>query len=504
MFLDTLQNFAEVHPRKKAMVYKDRVVTYAELQSRTNKIANKMNSTGLQSGDRIAYLGKNSDRYFEALVGSMKAGVSMVPINWRFSPAEVEHILNETRPKVIFVDREFKEVVNHAGSDLILLDHDQAHDDFSEWYSTANDSVLLGRPLRDSAAIIMYTSGTTGLPKGAILSHGCLADRFDLEADTEDYDEVHLLWMPVCHLGGTTIGLGVFAKGGCNVVLREFSPQLFLQNIETHQISRVILVPAAMQQVMEHPDCASTDFGSLRCIGYGASAMPPQLLERALATFGVDFEQGYGCTELGGAVTKLGPADHTSGRHEVLLSAGKVIPGIELSIQDDAGNLLSPLNHGEICVKSPTAMSGYWQNPDQTTNAFRNGWYLTGDIGYLDEEGYLFISDRKKDMVISGGENISAKEVENVLLDHPAVLDVAVIGIPDEHWGETVLALVVPSDKNSFSESLLIEFCRGKLAHFKVPTKVSPIDELPRNATGKVQKNLLREPYWKGRDRRVS
>ena len=307
---------------------------------------------------------------------------------------------------------------------------------------------------------------------------------------------------PVAHIAGTGWGLVAFYSGAKSIILREFDAGEIIRLISEENVSRIFLVPTALQAMMRHPDAASGDYSRLRYICYGASPIPLEILKQAIDMFGCGFVQNYGMTETTGTVVALPPEDHDPAGNARMKSAGMALPGVRIRIVDEAGQDLPPGAVGQVLISSPTTMAGYWHQPEATAATLVDGWMSTGDAGYLDEYGYLYICDRMKDMIISGGENVYPVEVEGVLHGHPLVTDVAVIGVPDSHWGEAVTAFIVPAGEGADADAI-VSWARQKLASYKVPKQIHFCDELPRNANGKILKRVLREPFWADKDKAV-
>jgi long-chain acyl-CoA synthetase len=361
----------------------------------------------------------------------------------------------------------------------------------------------------DEVSMQLYTSGTTGLPKGVMLTNGNLSTAIAAANRTFNIsdDTVSLVAMPLFHIGGSGWALSAMSRGGRSIILRDVDPDLLLRLIASEHITEMFLVPAVLMVLLATPSLATTEFSSVRRIFYGASPIAEDVLVKCMTTFGCGFCQVYGMTETTGAITALPFEDHDPDgpRRGLLRSAGKPLEGVEIRIVDpDTGDEANVGDVGEIQTRSAYNMAGYWGKPDETAETIdKDGWLSTGDAGYVDAEGYLYLHDRIKDMIVSGGENIYPAEVENVLLSHPAVVDAAVIGVPDERWGETVKAIVVLAPDADVRETTLIAHCRADLAHYKCPTSVDTTDALPRNPSGKILKRELRAPYWTGQERRI-
>jgi fatty-acyl-CoA synthase len=517
----TLPELTRFHARKRgnnvAFRYEDRSTTYRQFDELTNRVANALLSEGLRPGSRVGFLDKNSDLFYQLVFGAAKAGAVSVAINWRLAPPEVAYILNDSRAEVLCVGPDFYGLAEQIKGQLThvkrIISMHPGHPewwDFSQWrdaHGTGDPGVPVSP---DDVAIQMYTSGTTGHPKGVQLQHFCFFDLQRLPAnddmawnDWTDRD-VSLVAMPSFHIGGVGYGVWGLRSGAMNIVVSEFDPGTTLELIETRGISKVFLVPSAIRMVVQHPKAQHTDFSNIQYIMYGASPIPLDLLRQAVAVFKCGFVQLYGMTETTGAATYLPPQDHEMGGNERMRSAGKPYPGVELKVVDENGRPVPPRTVGEICIKSKANMLGYWNLPDATAKTLIDGYVHTGDAGYLDEDGYVYVHDRVKDMIVSGGENIYPAEVENALFGHAAVADVAVIGVPDERWGEAVKAVVVLKPGQKATADELIGFARTRIAGFKLPKTVDFIAELPRNPSGKVLKRELRKPFWEGRERQVN
>jgi len=503
---------------KVAFQFEGRSTTYGQLDRQTNQVARALVAAGLKPGDRIAYLGKNSDHYFELLFGAAKAGVVMTPIGWRLAGPEIAYILADSGARALFVGPEFLDVAEGLLTEggpielAVAMEGERGlWRDYQAWRGAqpdADPAIAVGW---EDVAIQLYTSGTTGRPKGAMLPHRALLElrgvhaRSDLGWNTWSSEDVSLVAMPVAHIGGSGWGIMTLYNGAKGVVAREFDPHRVLDFIAEDRISKIFMVPAAMQIVVRHPRAAETDFSCLKYILYGASPIPLELLKECMGVFGCGFVQMYGMTETAGTIVALPPEDHDPAGSPKMRSAGKALPGVELAILDEAGNRLPPGEIGEIATRSAANMAGYWNLPEASAATLAaDGWLRTGDAGYLDEDGYVFIHDRVKDMIISGGENVYPAEVENAIYGCPGVSEVAVIGVPDAKWGEAVKAVVVRGPGAELSEADVVRWARDRLAGFKTPKSVDFIDALPRNASGKILRRELRAPYWAGVGREVN
>jgi long-chain acyl-CoA synthetase len=524
----TLGDAPRLHGRTRggspAFHFEGETVTYAEFDRRTAQVANGLLAEGVGHGARIAYLGKNSTAYFELLFGAARIGAVLAPVNWRLAEPEVVYITADAEAQMLFVDSYCAALAERAVGQIpsvrkvIAMDGpERGWEGYAAWRDRQSDADQTVEVAPTDVAIQLYTSGTTGRPKGVQLSHqafyafAAYAGR-NPEAYPQDMawnlwspHDVSLVAMPVFHISGSGWGVvGVYA-GAFTVVLREFENAAVIGAIREFKISKTVLVPTTIQMMLEYPGVSREDFASMTDFLYGAAPIPLDLLQRAVDAFGCGFIQLYGMTETCGAVTYLPADDHWPGNPR-MRSAGKPIPGAEIRILDPDSDVERPTGEvGEICIRAPTTMNGYWKQDDETLRVIReNGWVRSGDAGYLDEDGYLFIRDRVKDMIVSGGENVYPAEVENAIYGHPAVAEVAVIGVPDDKWGEAVKAVVaLKPDQPADPESIIV-WARQRIAGYKVPKSVDFVEALPRNASGKVLKRDLRAPYWSGRERQVN
>jgi acyl-CoA synthetase (AMP-forming)/AMP-acid ligase II len=506
-------------PVSAAITYGGQIVSWGRLDERSSRLAGALVSHGVGQGDRIAFLGKNAPEYFEVLFGGAKLGAVTVAINWRLKPAEICYIATDAGARVVFVDAELAPTIPDLQGSLpaasfVVFGSDPATElpgalRYEDWLS-GHDAVDPGHPGGPGdVAFQLYTSGTTGLPKGAMLTNANI--RLLNEAGGSmfgiDADSVNLVGLPTFHIGGAGYAVVGMAQGCHTILLRDFDPAAALEALRGHRVTNAFFVPAMLAAMSAVPGAADGDYSSLRSIIYGASPITDETLRTSIRTFGCDFFQVYGMTETSGAITQLAAEDHDPDgeRSHLLRSAGKPFGWVEIRIVDqDTGKDRPTGEVGELWTRSGQNMVGYWNAADATAQTItQDGWLRTGDAGYLDDDGYIFLTDRVKDMVVSGGENVYPVEVENVLSAHPAIADVAVIGVPDAKWGETVKAVVVLKPGAVADSAAIISFARERIAHFKCPTSVDFIDVLPRNPSGKILKRELREPYWSGHDRRV-
>jgi long-chain acyl-CoA synthetase len=517
----TLGDVARYHagqrPDAVALAFEGRETTYRQLDRRSSQAAGALIAEGVGKGDRIAYLGKNSDHYFELLFGAAKIGAVMAPIGWRLAPAEVAYIASDAQAKMLFVGPEVIDCALQIGADLpgvaiVAMERgEHGWPTYEAWRDVQDNADPLAEIAETDVAVQLYTSGTTGRPKGAMLTHLNILGgrRRALEArmawNEWGPDDVSLVAMPVGHIGGTGWGIVGLVNGAKGVVAREFDPFRVLDYIEQDRISKMFMVPAALQIVVRQPKARQVDYSRLKYILYGASPIPLDLLRECMEVFGCGFCQQYGMTETCGTIVYLPPEDHDPAGNARMRAAGLPMPGVEIKVVDEAGASVPTGAVGEVAIRSVSNMAGYWRLPEATAATVGpDGWLRTGDAGYLDADGYLFIHDRVKDMIISGAENIYPAEVESAVYGHPAVAEVAVIGVPDEKWGEAVKAIVALKAGASPDAEDIIAFARTRIAGFKAPKSIDFIAALPRNASGKILRRELREPYWVGRERRVN
>ncbi|MFK7806052.1 MAG: fatty acid--CoA ligase [Anaerolineae bacterium] len=510
---DIVRVNAKVQPAAVAMLLDEQETSYGELDTRASQVANGIISAGIAPQTRLALIDKNADNFFEILFGTAKSNTVMVAINWRLAPPEVAFVINDALAEILFVGREYVELVEAVQDQLttvkkiIVLEGEHADwETYADWRNrqSAADPML---PIKHSdVAMQLYTSGTTGHPKGVQLTNDNIMAAMPSCVDWVDVkpDDISFVCMPFFHIAGSAWGLVGLYNGIKNVLVREINPPQILEIIEKERITKSFFVPAIILFLLQTPSIKTTDLSSLRAIFYGASPIPLDLLKQAIAVFKCGFAQVYGLTETTGAVTYMPPEDHANPVGNRLRSCGKALPIAEMAVFGADDKPVPTGEVGEIVCKSPLNMKGYWNLPQATANAIRGDWFYTGDAGYMDEDGYVYIHDRIKDMIISGAENIYPAEVESALFEHPAIADVAVIGVPDDKWGESVHAVVVTADGGELSAEEIIEFARERIAGYKIPRSIDFIAELPRNPSGKILKRELRIPYWEGHDRQVN
>jgi acyl-CoA synthetase (AMP-forming)/AMP-acid ligase II len=498
--------FAELAERRgdhPALVGAARTVSYADLHRNGHRVSNALADLEVGEDGRVAYLDLNSPEFFEVMVGATRVGAAVAPINFRLTPTEMGRIVDDSGARVLVVGPAFEAalpVIRQEAPGLATVIRTGA--EYDAWVAAAVDTDRGRRSAPDDVVLQLYTSGTTGLPKGVMLTNDNCSGLMDVaEAWGVDETSVSLVAMPLFHIGGCGWANVALARGGTDVLVPMIDPAALLDVIETARITNAFLVPAVLQMMCAVPGAEQRDFSSLRSIAYGASPITSAALTRALEVLRAPLFQVYGLTETTGAITELRSTDHDPGgpRRHLMRSAGRPYPWVELKAVDPVtGRDCGPGEVGEIWTRSQQNSPGYWNKPEDTRQSFdEDGWLHTGDAGYLDEEGFVFLTDRIKDMIVTGAENVYPVEVESALSEHPEVADVAVIGVPDERWGETVKAVVVRREGSGLTEDELVAWARDRVAGFKRPRSVTFVDELPRNPSGKLLKRVLREPYWR-------
>jgi long-chain acyl-CoA synthetase len=517
---DIVRTYAGDRPDDIALVLGDAEVSWSRLYERSRRVATALQAAGVGPQDHVSFLDKNGLEHFEISYGAALLNAIPVDVNWRLAPPEVAFIVNDCESKVLVVGADFVPVLDAIAGDLpagiqliVIGGHPDRPDiaDYESWVESHADVDPHVPSAPDDTVLQLYSSGTTGRPKGVMLTNDNLLGLLPTGAELWGFDEnsVNLVAMPLFHIGGSGWAIAGQFVGARSVILRELDPAQLVHLFATKGITHAFVVPAVLQFLLMTPGAADADYSSLQLIAYGASPISEDVLSRSVALLGCDFTQVYGLTETTGAIVHLPPEDHDldgPNRHR-LRSCGLPGPGVGLRIvnPDTGVDVTTAGEVGEIWVNGPQIMKGYWNNPGATADAIdADGWFRTGDAGYLDADGYVYIHDRVKDMIVSGGENIYPAEVENVLMSHPAVADVAVIGVPDDKWGETPKAIVVLAAGAELTPDELITFARSQLAKFKCPTSVDFTDALPRNPSGKILKKDLRAPFWAGRQRNVN
>jgi len=495
-------------------VFEGQRFTFEQVNARANQAATALAGLGVQPGDRVAILQVNCHQYIESFFGSAKLGTVFVPLNYRAKADELVHMINSCEASTLLVGPRYLDLVDSLRPQLKSVRHylslETPHGGMHHYDALvggASSDEVFPAGEDDEATVLLYTAGTTAFPKGVIHTHNTLTLYIleNVNPPDPEINEVNLLVVPLYHIAGLQ-GMLASVYGGRTIVLqRQFDAGAWLRAVHEERVTHSVVVPTMLKQVIDHADFARSDLSSLRQITYGAASMPLEVISRAVDLLpNVRFINAFGQTETAGTVTALGPEDHIiSGTPEerekklqrLSLSIGRALPGVEVCVFDQEGCELPPGQEGEIVARGPRVMAGYWGQPEATAATIRDGWVYTGDIGWMDDEGYFYLSGRAKDMIIRGGENISPEEVENVVHSHPCVEEAAVIGLPDVEWGESVCAVVTLKPSQTATAEEIIEYCRQRLASFKKPEKIIFTDALPRNAMGKVLKTTLRELY---------
>lgn len=510
---DLLRASSQARPASPAIVGEGRTVTYGELDTRTNQVASGLLAHGARRGDRVAYLARNGTEFWELFFGTAKAGPAVVPLNFRLAADEIAWILSDAEPTVLVVEDHLTSLVPADFDGLRLVFSQEGEPTVPEgwqayeaWLAEQSTEDPRQDVAGDDLLSLMYSSGTTGKPKGVTTTSDAMlaaVEAFSAQFEVGP-DTVSLVPTPYYHIAAGGWSLISLAHGGQIIQFVEVTPQSMLGLLVGHRATHVIMVPTVMQMVISNPAAAAADYSSVEHLVYGGSPISETVMLRSQEIFEAKLSQSYGLTETIGVTTILRPEDHVTGADSKLQSAGRAVPGTEVRVVDEEGKDVAAGEVGEVVVRGANVTRSYWRRPDATEGAFFDGgWFRTGDAGYLDEDGYLFLKDRLKDMIVSGGENVYPAEVENVLMAHPAVQEVAVIGVPSERWGETPHAVVVTKQGQTVTRDEIVAFCREHLAHYKCPTSVEVIDMLPRNPSGKILKRELRAPHWAAAERTI-
>ncbi len=517
---DFLRRAAELYPDKTAVVDTSNRYSYRDFRARVNRLSHALARLGLQRGDRVCMLSPNSHFFLESFYGTSQIGLILVPVNFRLIPEEHEYIINHAGVKAVLVDAEYTGVVDRIRPRLEAVEHfivaqdgDTAPEGWLDWETLIaaepDSAPALVERDEDDLVSINYTSGTTARPKGVMLTHrNFYVNAYNLIAHLGIcHDDVELWTLPMFHCNGWGAVYALTAVGGTHVVLRTIDPAEIYRLIADEDVTFACMAPTVLRAILDFPDKEQYEIRTRPRFTIAGAPPPPTYVERLEEELGWRFLQIYGLTETAPLLTVNHP-DHATRQDDYYrrARAGVAGFGVDLAILDAQGNPVPRDDDtiGEVCARSNVVFAGYWEQPDKTDEAIHDGYFHTGDLGVWDESGNVHIVDRQKDVIISGGENISSPEIEDMLYKHPAVLECAVIGIPDEQWGETPKAIVVLRDGETATEQELMDFCRDNMTHFKCPTSVEFVDALPRTATGKLQKFKLREKFWHGKKRRVS
>ncbi|MCI0896277.1 MAG: long-chain-fatty-acid--CoA ligase [Chloroflexi bacterium] len=510
---DFLMIASAIVPDRVAMHFDGEEITFADVQESVNRLANGMADRGVGAGDRVAVMQVNCPEVIEAYFAIAQLDAIYVPINFRAKSEELEQMLKVAQPSLLLIGERYLPLLDNGGSGIsteqvVVLDGEAPPSAMTYQDLIADavpDQLHFAEAGDDDTTVIMFTAGTTGVPKGVMLTHDGFSSYLLATVNPADPDieETNLLTVPLYHIAGLQAALAAVYGGRTLVVMRQFEPLEWMTLVQRYRVSRAMLVPTMLKHVMDHPRFEEFDLSSLEVMTYGAAPMPMEVIREAIRRFpGARFINAFGQTETASTITMLPPEDHVleGSPEEIetklrrLTSIGKPLEDVEVQIVDEDGNPVKAGEVGEIVARGTRMMRGYWQQEAATREAIRSGWIYTGDLGYQDEDSYIYLSGRAKDFIKRGGEMVSPEEVEQVLMAHPQVEDAAVIGVPDVEWGEEVRAVVVRRE-DSVGEEDLIQYCQQKLASYKRPRSVVFVDELPRNVMGKVLKRDLREQY---------
>ncbi len=505
-FGEIIERNARIRPDKVAVKFERLSLTFEDLNTRTNRLANSLLKIGLEKGDRVAVLARNCPQYIELYWAMARAGLTIVPINFRLIGKEISFIVNDSGARAFFSGNDFVCGVESVRGEMPVLTHLIALGFPSGDWMSYDELIQTGRegPPRtivhtEDVICIMYTSGTTSFPKGAVITHGnwLASARYHCNAFDIGEEDKCLIVNPLFHVAATWPMYSHFYKGGSVVLLPSFDSERVLSTLDKEKITTFNTLPTIINELLQVPKIKEFDFRHLKWIGYGGSTMPLDVLKKSIEIFGNKFLHVYGLTESNGAVTRLPPEDHqkrdASGRLSKIRSCGRAIDPIGVRIVDESGKDKKPDEIGEIVVKGDCVINEYWGLPEVTVQTIQDGWLSTGDLGTMDEEGYFYIVDRKKDIIVSGGENISSREVEDVIYLNPGVLEAAVIGVPHPKWGEAVKAILVKKKGYEVTEGEIEDLCRKNLAGFKRPKSIDFVDSLPKSSTGKILKREIRK-----------
>ena len=512
---DYLEYYARNAPELPCTTEGEHTLSYGEVNALANQLAHGFLALDVEKGERVAILGENSAWHCVFFMAASKTGAVAVPLNYRLAPAELAFVIGDANTRALLVLEGMESVLADLRENLpantAIISHDQPDSlHLESWISQFPQHSPEVEMMSGEAFLQLYTSGTTGNPKGVVTSHhNILAlTMMNIIASPARPNQgtAGIVCAPLFHIGGAGSAVAAIFNGQHTLLHRVFDPVQLVDDMERYPVTAIFMVPAMIMAVLQIPGVEQRNFSKLQQIFYGASPISETVLRRAMEVFQCDFVQMYGMTETTGTVVNLSPEDHRlalAGKPELLRSCGRASVGTRVNIMSPDGAEVPAGEVGEIWVKSETNMLEYYNLPEATAADLTDGWVHTGDAGYKDEEGYIYLKDRMKDMVVSGGENIYPVEVENALAKHEAVADVAVIGVPDDKFGEALLAFVVTRPGMSLTVDEAIEFCRDKIAGYKIPRQLQLVAELPRNPSGKILKKVLREPFWEGEGRGI-
>ena len=500
-------------PDRPAIIFEGRRLSYADLAARTDRLANALTALGVNPGDRVATLQVNSNEQVEAYFATAKLDAVYVPLNFRSRADELAYMLNDSTPTVLLVGGRYVGLVRSVADRLESVRHlvslegpVEGWPTYEEIIARSSDEERFPAGDGEDLTMILYTAGTTGSPKGVMLSHDSFSSYIldNVAPADPDLVERNILSVPLYHVAGVQSMMAAVYGGRTLIIQRQFEAREWLELVEREQANRAMMVPTMLKMLMAHPQFRRHDLSSLDVITYGAAPMPLDVIRQAIAEFpGTSFINAFGQTETAATITMLPPEDHAldgspddvERKIRRLSSIGRPLDDVDVRIVDEEGNPVATGEMGEIVARGPRLMTGYWRQDEATAETLREGWLYTGDLGYFDEDGYIFLGGRARDFIKRGGEMISPEEVEQVLQSHPAVDEAAIIGVPDPDWGETIRAIVVLKDGHTTTQDEVVEYCRQRLASFKKPESVVFAEGLPRNPMGKVLKRMLRERH---------
>jgi len=507
---DLLEITASICPDRKGFVYKNQSITFSELEHKVNELSDVLVNIGIKNGDRIFYFNTNSIDWVTIVFASSKIGAVVVPINYRSKSKELQFMLNDSEPALIFAGNRYHDLIKNAisnskGNPICINIEGELSDGWIDLENTTQNNK--NEPdNNNNIALLVYTAGTTNTPKAVILNHSsfCEFALNNLNPPDPEFSEVNLLSVPLYHVAGIQTLISGIYSGRTTIIQDQFETKNWMDLVDQHKVNRVMLVPTMLKQIIDNEDFKNYNFESLKVITYGAAPMPISVLKDAIIKFPkANFINAFGQTETAATITSLGPEDHKiTGSDEEkklklkrLTSIGKSLPDVEIKIVNDKDEDVEPFVIGEIIAKGDRIMSGYWNNQEATNSVLKEGWLYTGDLGYFDQGGYIFLSGRAKDFIKRGGEMISPEEIEQILYGHSSISEVAVIGLPDDQWGEVVVAVIGLKEAKIVDQEEILDFCKDKLSGYKRPEKIIIVDKLPRNSMGKILKKDLRKKY---------